>query len=279
MADKPNKELGGPRKLSTTAKVIIVIFAFIMAFSMMLPSLASVFGGRSSSSSETEESTEQTDTTEEEAAEEEKDDFDPMDGVPENDSLKQLAETNAQKAHDYEKRLKKDPENLALLLNLGETYMNWGYSAVTNSTTDEETAYSKGLIEKAEDAFNRYLKIRESDAVKVNLAQCQNYKGDTKGAIKSLVSITKESPDYPLAWVYLGMFYEQSGDNEKATEAYHKAIDTDPNDEYGVKSYANQQLISMNSTVDSPADAGEATVAAEPTSEEGSLTDKLETLD
>ena len=275
MAEKPSKELGGPRKLSTTAKVIIVAFAVIMALSMMLPSLASVFSRGSSSSSDDAGTSEQTDAADDSEATQEEDSFDPLEGVPENDTLKELAQSNAQKAHDLESRLEDDSENLALLLNLGETYMDWGYSAMYNSSTDEETSYSKGLLDKATDAFNRYLKVRDSDAVRVDLAQCQYYGGDTEGAIDALRKVCDQSPDFPLAWVYLGMFYEETYDYESATEAYHKAIETDPNDEYGVKSYANQQLISMNSTVDSPADAGDATVGDDSSDGEGTLAEDL----
>lgn len=272
MADKPKKELGGARNLSTGVKVGIVIIAVIMALGMMLPSLSSIFASGSSKADEQSESSEQTDEQTSESTDEGADDQnaddeskddkekedDKLKDVPDNESLKSLATTNLETIEPYQKRLKEDKNDLAALLNMGKTYMSWGYSAKYSSTTDEEQEYSKGLLEQAMKYYDRYLKLNDSDAVRVDRALCEFYAGDTEEAINALEKLSKKKADYPLVWANLGMLYEQQGETEKANEAYKKAIETDQKDEYGAKTYANQRLISLNATLSSPADAGDA---------------------
>lgn len=307
MANKPQKELGG-RNLSLGTKIIIIIFAVIMALSMMLPSLASFFSAGSEQSEQEQEAgedatqdatSESTDAEGDESSDEQADDAaaegddasaddakesedgkaaeEAADGVPDNETLKSLAEQNAAKVERYEKRLAEDPNNLAALLNLGQTYMNWGYSATYSSTTDEESAYSHGLLDKAVDCFDRYLALNDSKAVRVDRALCKYYAGDTDGAIKALKKVADDNPDFPLAWANLGMLYETQYDTKKASEAYRKAVETDPDDEYGAYSYANQRLISLNATVSSPGDAGEAGAGSISTKTESGLTSTLAT--
>ncbi len=259
MAQK-QKELGG-NNMSTGTKVVIIIFAVIMALSMMLPTLASVVASDNSAeeaaqqeATDTESAT--TDSTSSESGSEAEESEEAA--VPDNETLKSLATQYEEAIAPYKEKLEEDSENLAALLNVGQRYMSWGYSAYNSSTTDEEKAYSKGLLDKALSYFDKYLALNDSVAVKVDCAMCSYYGGDTDAAIAAVEKITQDNPDSALAWVNLGLMYESKYDNEKATEAYKKAIEADPDDEYGVKSYANTRLIAINSTVDSPADAGEA---------------------
>ena len=67
--------------------------------------------------------------------------------------------------------------------------------------------------------------------------------------------LTASAPDYGPAWANLGMLYEASGDNDSAKAAYAKAQQTDPDDEYGAKSYATQRLQSMESAQNSSSSA------------------------
>jgi tetratricopeptide (TPR) repeat protein len=287
MAQKNEKELGGPRKMSTGTKIAIGVFAVIMAFSMMLPSLTAIFSGASSSSSAEEQESGQaeeaasgeaasgsSDSKQDESAaddsgnkddstkesDSDKDDAkdDALKGVPDNETLKSLATQNAEKVASYEERLSEDPKNLAALLNAGQTYMSWGYSATYSSVTDEEKAYSEGLIKKAVQYFDRYLKVNDSVAVKVDKALCSYYMGKSDDAIKQLEKVAADEPENPLVWANLGMLYESQYENDKASDAYRKAVEADPNNEYGAKNYASQRLISINSKVSSPADAGDA---------------------
>lgn len=270
MANKPQKELGGPRQMSKGTKIVIGVFAVIMALSMTLPSLAPIFANDSNDDTQEQEQEAQTEDKDEAAEGESTDDAegdeaadtdnasesgesttdeakdDAASDVPDNETLKNLADENADEVKKFEDRLDKDPNNLAALLNLGQIYMNWGYSAQYSSTTDEERDYSKGLLNKSVEYFDRYLAIEESDAVKVQRLSSLYYLGETQESLDAMKKITEENPDYPLAWAHLGLFYEWQYDQTNALAAYKKAAETDPKDEYGVKSFADEHVKSIN---------------------------------
>ena len=261
MAKKPQKELGGPRKMSLGMKIVVGVFAVIMALSMTLPSLTQIFAGSaasaasSSSEQEPEQSSDnQSSSTKEDEnksaddakAQEGKDD--PTANVPNNETLKNLADQNKDAVEKFNKRLEEDPKNLAALLNLGQTYMNWGSSATYSSTTDEEKAYSKALITKAEGFYDRYLELHESDAARVQRIMCDSYAGDNDKALKELEELSAQKPDSPVVLVYLGMMYAQQGQNEKAVETYKKVAEVEPDNEYGFAEYAEQGIASVNSS-------------------------------
>ena len=308
MAEK-KKELGR-RQLSMPTKIIIVLFAVIMALSMMLPSLASFFASSSTESAQTEEKAEE--TTEEktdaktaddaegasdESAEGAEDAAEKGDeqaeagdaeaedkqetteyaggAVPNNETLKTYAEKNSKRILDYVARLEEDPDNLAALLNVAQSYMSWGYNAQYVSQNDEEKAYSNGLVNKAVEYFDRYLALHDSKSVRVDKDLCLYYLDRADEAVADLEAFSEESPDYPLVWANLGMLYEMRGETERANEAYKKAAETDPDNTYGAKDYANGRIIDLNAKVSSPADAGEASVENLSTAPESGLTSKL----
>jgi tetratricopeptide (TPR) repeat protein len=261
MANKPQKELGGPRQMSKGTTIVIRVFAVIMALSMTLPSLAPIFANDSNDDTQEQEQEAQTEDKDEAAEGESTDDAeseattdeakdentdDAAAGVPDNETLKNLADENADEVKKFEDRLEKDPNNLAALLNLGQIYMNWGYSAQYSSTTDEERDYSKELLNKSVEYFDRYLAIEDSDAVKVQRLSSLYYLGETQESLDAMKKITEENPDYPLAWAHLGLFYEWQYDQANALDAYKKAAETDPKDEYGVKSFADEHVKSIN---------------------------------
>ena len=167
--------------------------------------------------------------------------------MPENETLKSLADQNKEEVEKYQKRLEQNPDNMAATLHLGQTYMNWGYSAMSSSSTDEEKEYSKALINKAIGYYDTYLKNNpDSLAALVQRTLCDYYMGNTEQSINKLKEMTQKNPDFALGWAYLGILSEQSYDMQTALDAYQKAVDTDPNNEYGVKSYSEQRIKSIN---------------------------------
>ena len=281
MAQPKEKELGGARKMSTGVKVVIGIFAVVMALSMTLPSLTAIFAGNSNDQATEEESkdSEAAETESEDTSAESKKKAEVKvvgeDNVPENDTLKSLAESNVPTAKKFLERLDKDENNLAALLNLGQTYMNWGYSANSSASTDEEKAYAKSLLDTAIDYFDRYLKLNDSATVKIDRALSQYYAGDTDEAVKALEKVCDEYPENPLAWAQLAYLYESQANTDKANEAYRKAAELDADERYGVKSYANQRLISLNAKVDSVSDAGDAAIETTDADAQSELLQKL----
>lgn len=234
-------------------KVGIGAFAVLMALSMMLPSLASIVSGaqQASSSAQTETTTE-ADTTDEtttdetatdETAETEESEGETVDTAT---GVAQIDAAYETQVSSLETKLESDNKNLAALLNLGKLYMQWGAGASYYASTDEENAHVAELFEKAIGYYDRYLEINEDNSVKVDHALCQLYAGDIETAQAELEKLTEDAPDYGLAWANLGMIYEYSYNTEAAKAAYQKAIETDPNDEYGASSYASSRLASLN---------------------------------
>ncbi len=274
-SSKKEKELGG-RKMSKGTKIVIGIFAVVMALSMMLPSLAPIFAGSMQKNASSEQKSQEENGDKSDAkTDENKDDAAKMpatelaERVPDNQTIKTSTDTYSKKAATYEKRLASDPNNLAALLNAGQAYMNWGYGVSYSAATDAEKSYVNDVLKKAIEYFDRYLALNDSKSVKVDRALCKYYTGDSNTAIQELEALSKEDPSFPLVWANLGMLYQMQGESEKANDAYQKAAETDPNDEYGAKSYANQQLISLNSKVSSPGDAGDASITPDSSSSTG----------
>ena len=212
--------------------------------------------------------------SEDKAEEEEKVD---TSDVPNNDTLKSYAEVYKPKVQRYEDRLKEDPDNLAAILNLGRTYMNWGYQADYVSTDTPEHEYADKLIDEAIKAFDHYLELNDSKSVRVDRALCKYYKDDLKGATADVEKLTEEYPDYALAWANLGMLYEGVAEDEKATEAYRKASELDPDNASGAKAFSEERIIAINSNVSNLADASDASASTLEKTEPSStgLTDTL----
>ncbi|MEE8705056.1 MAG: tetratricopeptide repeat protein [Olsenella sp.] len=264
-----------PSQMKTSTKVIVIVFAVIMAASMMLPSFVSIFasqaqGSEDSSTSADSSSSDASSASDSSSADSSADAS--LEGVPE--SLQPTASKYAPTVSSLESKLSSDPNNLATLLNLAQDYMSWGYTSLSSSTTDEETTYSTGLLQKAVEYYDRYLALNDSSAAKVDRALCEFYAGSTEAAQADLEQVTVDDPGYGPAWANLGMLYEYAGDTDKATEAYQKAVDADPDDEYGAKSFANQRLIQIKASSTSSSSSTSDSTSVPSTSEQG-LSDTL----
>lgn len=272
---------GSGRKMRTSTKVVIVIFAVIMALAMMLPSFASVVASNNQDAAQQEAQNSSNDansssdnSNDSSSSNDSADDAAATEGVPE--GLQSLAKQYYSRNQTLESKLDDDPNNLAALLNLAQNYMNWGYQARSQSNTDEETTYSKGLLDQAISYFDRYLALNDSNSAKVDRALCQYYEGDTDAALTALQQITTDSPDFAPGWANLGLLYENAGETDQAKDAYQKAADADPNDEYGAKTFANQRLVQITASQsqNSSSDNAAAVVSDSANTNQG-LTDTL----
>lgn len=256
-------------------RIIIGIFAVVMALSMTLPSLSYIFG---KDPEQAEQAAQQEQAAKEEAEASE-------DGESEDEETEQTQEATGIDAVDanyktvvvpLEEKLDENKDDLATLLNLGNDYMAWA-SEVGQLATDDAAAEHMGeLFDKAIGYYDRYLELNDSNAVKVNRALCQFYSGDSEAATAALEQLTTDAPDYGPAWANLGLLYEYQGSQDKAKEAYQQAAEADPNDEYGAKSYADRRIAAM-AAASSGGDLSDG--AADVTTSEGSssLADALGT--
>lgn len=230
--------------LSTPAKVVIIIFAVLMVVSLMMPTLSTAF----SNNQQAEQQSSQ-DSSADSSSDSSSDSSD--DSSADTSSATGVAAVDAKyqdTVAELESKLSSDNTNLATLLNLGRNYMRWGASVLSASSSDDDTTHGNELLEKAIDYYQQYLDLKDSDAVRVDIALCKLYEGETNEAQSDLETLTQNSPTYAPAWANLGMVQEYSGDKDAAKASYQSAIDNDPNDEYGAKSYATQRLSALESS-------------------------------
>ncbi len=240
-------------------------FAVIMALSMMLPSLSYIFGNGADQAAEEQAAKEQAAKQEEQESEAEEQES--ATGID-------LVDANYAAVVDpLEAKLSENPEDLATILNLGNDYMAWASEASAYASDDAGSAHVTELYDKAIGYFDQYLEINDSAVVKSNRAMCHLYKGDADAALQQLQDVTSETPDYGPAWVNIGIIKEYQGDSDAAKEAYQKAVEADPNDEYGAKSQADRRLAAL-----AEAEGGDVTADATGTTD-ATTTDGAEALE
>ncbi len=222
---KKPKAARKPGELSRFQKVVVIIFIVVFALSTLAGALASVFQSQQQSQS-VEYNVEY---------------FDNM-----------YEDTVA----DLESTVEQNPDDSASLLTLANDYYTWGSYVSMLATTDDETSHGLDLFGKAVERYDQYLGLVGDDtssddvnSARVSRAMCLYYQGQTDEALSALEELTQSSEDfsYAPAWADLGLLYEYSGSTDKAIAAYQRAIECDPDDEAGAKSYAEQRLESLQS--------------------------------
>lgn len=248
-------------------RIGIGVFAVIMALSMMLPSLTYIFGNKNPEVQQREQQA-QAEAAQQEAEQKK------TEGEEKNLTGVELVDSNYKAVVDpLEAKLKDNDKDLATLLSLGEDYTSWAAQvAMYGASDDSAKAHSDELYKKALDYYDRYLAINDSEIVKASRAMCQYSSGDKDGAIGALEKLTQDKPEFAVAWLDLGMIYEQESNTDKAKEAYTKAAEVDPNDEYAAKTRADQRLAALAAQEGNTLDDD----ASQPQSEDNSATNKLE---
>ena len=265
--------------LSTPAKVVIIIFAVLMVVSLMMPTLSTAFSNNQQAEQQSSQDSSSDSSSSDSSS------ASSRDSTSDSRSAPGVAAVDAKyqdTVSELESKLSSDNTNLATLLNLGRNYMRWGASVLSASSSDDDTTHGNELLEKAIDYYQQYLDLKDSDAVRVDIALCKLYEGERSEAQSDLETLTQNSPTYATAWANLGMVQEYSGDKDAAKASYQSAIDNDPNDEYGAKSYATQRLSALessSSTTSTTTGTGTSTTSSS-TGETGAkgLTDTLNNL-
>lgn len=248
-------------------RIGIGIFAVVIALSMTIPSFAYLLGDGTAQqeAQATEEAAagadESTDaaTDTQEAAE---------------TGLASVDASYQPTVQALEEKLKESPDDLATLLNLGNDYMAWARTGSLYVASDEDRQHLSELYGQAISYYDRYLELNDSNAVRVDRALCQFYRGETEEATTALEQLCETAPDYGPAWANLGLVYEYQGEQDKAKEAYQKAVEVDADDEYGAKSFANQRIAAMSATANGGELTGDST-GAEPSDTSNELADAL----
>lgn len=212
-----------PGELSTFQKVVIVVFIVIFALSTLAGALASVF--QSSQQQSVEYNVDYVDS--------------------------QYADLVA----DLEKTLEETPDDKDALLQVARYCSSWGSTVGMLAQDDEERAHGEELLQRAIGYYDRYLELESTAEASTERALCEYYLGDTDAATSDLEAVTQSWPEYAPAWADLGMLYEVAGRTDEATAAYEKAVELDPDDEAGAKSFAEGRLEAMQESDDASDDA------------------------
>ncbi len=259
---------GTKSRLTRGQRAVVIVLACILAFSTVFSIIASVYSSSSSSTDTEEATTDDTDSTDSTDDEEE-----------EEDEIAEVDETYTDIVNDLLATLEDDPDNEAAILNLGRYYFSWGVSVANVAEEDEDTDYANELLDTAIDYYDQYLELEDSSEVKVDKALCLYYQGDSDAALEALEDLVAEDDSCPLAWANLGYFYEVAGDEDAALEAYNNAVSTDPDDEYGAKSYAEERIEDIESEdEDDDSDDSSSSSSSSLTSSGSSLSDTLSSI-
>ncbi len=232
----------------------VILVSAIMVGSCLLPSLSAIISGiqNAQESAETSSTTEA--TSEEAETESETEEAETT-----NSYMESLDETYQPKVDALEAKLEENSEDKATLINLANTYLKWADTGRNYASSDTDTEHVNELLTKAEGYYDSYLKLDNASAARVSRALCQYYLGETDAAVSALKKVCADDDSYAPAWSNLGMIYDESGDTDKAKEAFNKALEVDPNDTYGMQSYVSSQL----SSIESEEEAAATTEASE----------------
>lgn len=230
-----------PSRRRPAVVIGVVIASIIMVGSILLPSLSAIISGiqKSKASATTATTAAATSAAATDAS--------TSDAETTNTYMNDLDEHYQSIVSPLEEKLKDSPDDKAALINLANNYLNWGSTARNYASSDDDQAHIRELLTTAEGYYDSYLELEDASAARVNRALCQYYLGDQSGAIKAIEDFTKSVGDYAPAWTNLGMMYQETGETEKATDAFNKALEVDPDNTYGLQSYATSQLRSLTS--------------------------------
>ncbi len=220
----------------------VILVSVIMVGSCLLPSLSAIISGIQNA----QESAETSSATED-ASDDAETDSDTERAETTNSYMDSLDETYQPKVDALESKLEENAEDKATLINLANTYLKWADTGRNYASSDTDTEHVNELLTKAEGYYDSYLKLDDASAARVSRALCQYYLGETDAAVAALKEVAEKDESYAPAWTNLGMVYDETGDTEKAKEAFNKALEVDPNDTYGLQSYASSQLSSIES--------------------------------
>lgn len=227
--------------MSTPMKVVIIVFAFILVATLMLPSLAALVSSNSSQEQQ------------------------PQNQQAEQQSIKSPEDVDnyySATVQSLEDRLNKDPKNLAILNDLASAYFNWALhrsyfiegDLAMSSTADAQKVHE--LFAKAVAAYDRVLAQSPSQSVEVDRAIALYHSGQTNEAIKSLENLLSADESYAPAWANLAMFYEDDN-KEKAREAYQKALETSGDNQH-IKNFVETRLSMLDALNATPAAEAES---------------------
>lgn len=220
--EKAKRDGGSSRRMSMGKKIAVGIFSLFIALSMMIPSLAMIFGRSNSQTTVTKTSSSKSG---QEAS------------TPDAVNAKYSAQ-----AQELSDEITDNPDNLAAVLKLAQTHLNWGVELRKIASDDTVKQQADEYITKSLSEYDTYLAKSDSDEVRADRAIAQFQSGDENGSVEALKALTGKSPDCALAWLNLGMVYLKMGNADDADAALQKAVEADADGSQNVRSIAQKLL-------------------------------------
>lgn len=214
-----DKKKRGPKEIA------VIIISVIVALSLMLPSLALIFGQGTSSTTQGE-------------------------SIP--TSFEGLEERYQPVVDQYQADLDADPDDANAEYRLGTAYFEWASYARFFAGTDEQKEQVDEMFSSATKALTTFIEqqggytTNTAKQAAVSKALCAFYQDDAAQAIEQLQTLGDET-DYAPAWANLGMVYESEDDDAKAIAAYEKGIAADPDGGLSARSYCEERIKAIKS--------------------------------
>lgn len=163
------------------------------------------------------------------------------------DVLTQLSQKYTPTVTAYNAALASDPTSFTVLVNMGNTYFDWGMAVVQASSTNQTlVGAEQPMWLSARTFYERAVKVKGDEPnVNTDLAIAYFYSGETSQAIATALAVTTTQADFAPAWFNLGVFYNASGQNSAAIAAFEKTLELDPEGKVSNKAYAEQTLASL----------------------------------
>ena len=126
------------------------------------------------------------------------------------------------------------PTSYTAAVILANTYSDWGgelgtmLAAESQPSTTAVASYNQTWV-SAKAVYDAATKLKASDPpVQTDRSIATFYSGDATGAIVIVRKVISETPTFALGWFNIGLFYDQTGQNEQAVLAYRKYLVLDP---------------------------------------------------
>ena len=246
---KKKKQENDPKK--KLFAVGVVVFGVLMALGMMLPSLAPIFSHQEQERAAQDAQKEVNDKKSSDSSSDSKSDSEHSDSSSDDKNTSKDSSDPQQVlqgfADRYEDKLKADPKDLAALLNLGNTYLSMGQRKISESKDGVVPQEAVDVLIKAVSTYDQYLQLNDSNAVRANRAMALHYMGSNDKAKDSLQAIVDRDDSFAPAYVDLGIIAAAAGSTDDALSYYQKALNADPDDQYGTKSMVNARIMMLTS--------------------------------
>ena len=177
----------------------------------------------------------------------------------------QLDQINAQfapAAQALEQAVASEPTSYTALVNLGNTYVDWG-AAVEQVAQSNQSAAGADLPmwNSAKSAYERALAIRADEAGVLGDYAVTLFKlGDVQGAIVQGEQAVALDDQFAPVWFNLGLFYEAANQPDQAIVAYQTYMEVDPQGLSGDQQRAQEALARLQGGgSEAPTDAATST--------------------